>query len=47
MLYVAASMGCLYLLTSESAAAKGLVAGRFTISREDGTLVDGMNETEV
>lgn len=35
------------LLTLQTAAAKGLVAGSFTISRGDGTRVDGSSDGEV
>lgn len=35
------------LLTIKTAAAKGLVAGSFTIMREDGMLVNGNHDQEV
>jgi hypothetical protein len=35
------------LLTKETAAAKGLVAGNFTLRRIDGSLVNGLAEKEV
>lgn len=37
----------LTVLTIKTAAAKGLVAGRFIIRREDGTQTDGMDDKEV
>lgn len=35
------------VLTIKTAAAKGLVVGCFSIHREDGTLVDGLDDKEV
>lgn len=37
----------IHLLTRETAAAKGLVAGNFILRRADGTSVNGLSETEV
>lgn len=37
----------LSMLKLQTAAAKGLVAGCFLITREDGTQVDGMDDEEV
>lgn len=46
MLYASCTLSFL-LLTLQTAAAKGLIAGSITVHREDGTHVDGMNDKEV